>query len=193
MRDHGASRSQRPLPQRAARELGLRSGSVPGAGPREQYSALSSPAASPRRSPRRVAGRSPRRGRSAGAGVRQHARPRAGRGRCCRPGFPAGRRPSVSASASVAASSSSAPRAPLAVGAGGRGARPTGSRSPRRPAPSSLARAHARLPRRRSAPLARSELQAVAADALAQAQVEDRRVVDRVGVEHQHRVGELEV
>ena len=37
------------------------------------------------------------------------------------------------------------------------------------------------------------ELQAVAAHALAQAQVEDRRVVDGLGVEHEHDVGELEV
>ena len=37
------------------------------------------------------------------------------------------------------------------------------------------------------------ELHAMAADALAQAQVEDRRVVDRVAVQQQHGVGELEV
>ena len=37
------------------------------------------------------------------------------------------------------------------------------------------------------------ELDVVAADALADAQVEDRRVVDRVAVEQQHGVGELEV
>ena len=33
----------------------------------------------------------------------------------------------------------------------------------------------------------------MAAHALAQAQVEDRRVVQRLGVEHEHRVGELQV
>ncbi len=37
------------------------------------------------------------------------------------------------------------------------------------------------------------QLHAVAAHALADAQVDDRHVVDRLGVEHQHRVGELEV
>ncbi len=40
---------------------------------------------------------------------------------------------------------------------------------------------------------ATASFSALAAHALAQAQVEDRRVVDRLGVEHEHGVGELEV
>ena len=46
---------------------------------------------------------------------------------------------------------------------------------------------------RRRAARGDRELDAVAAHALADAQVEDRRVVDRLGVEHEHGVGELEV
>ena len=41
--------------------------------------------------------------------------------------------------------------------------------------------------------MASRELDAVAAHALAQAQVEDRHVVDRLGVDHEHGVRELEV
>ena len=94
----------------------------------------------------------------------------------------------------------------LGVGAGRRA---RAARAPRRAAGSAAAsaaakaapragrEAHARRgARRRASSAARqatASCSAVAAHALAQAQVEDRRVVDGLGVEHQHGVGELEV
>ena len=159
--------SRRPRPLAAA---GMPSRPAPSTPARPSRSAICSSAVAPRR--RRAGGsRSPKR-------TTTSRRPRR------RPGEPA----------SVALASQPATPARARAPAGQRRARAP-ARQPRRPPPArgrSGARRGDGVERARPARRHR-QLDPVAADALADAQVEDRRVVDRLAVEHQHGVGELEV
>ncbi len=179
---------ERPLPRRAGRadraEVRL------AAGPPAAGTARSAPRRRARRRSR-CASR-PALSISRRPGPRSAARrPRAGRGRCSPPGFPAGPRRRCRASESAAARSSSARarRSPSA---------PAVRRSPHSDHELLAGLLDQAFGGWRAAPpdprpSARSSSHAVAAHALAQAQVEDRRVRDRLAVEHEHGVGELEV
>ena len=157
------------------------------------------------------------------------SRPRAGRGRSCRPGSRSGRRPRRPARPSARAEceqrrdrlrAARAVREPLApedhhraaLRRGVRGRRHAAGSAPARPARSARrpvssrdsaasaasalrreADASSRWRRASSAGVATVSGTCVAAARLAHAQVEDRRLVDELGVEHEHGAGVVDV